>query len=205
MAGARAGGGRLEEGPVKQKVSPVLAVAILVAAVGIGAGLLRLFLGVMVNPIDGNEREALRVLDSVATLEKLWRDGDADGNGKADWWTADWSGFYRVLAKNGKPVQMISGAVASADMFPQPAGPGMSALLPKSAHAGYFFRALSVEGGYAFVAFPAEPGISANRVFITREDGRIWESARCGPPTSWPAWNDETMKERGWTLVKLAP
>ncbi len=190
---------------MKKRVSPALAIAILAASVGIGAGLLRLFLGGMVNPIDGNEREALRVLDSVATLEKLWREGDADGNGKADWWTADWSGFYRVLAKNGKPVQMISGAIASADWSPAPAGPSMSALLPQSPHAGYWIRAFPVEAGYGFAAWPANPGVSGRRVFITREDGRLWTRDGVGPPDHWPGTRDEAMAAAGWTLVKLPP
>ncbi len=190
---------------MKKKVGPVLAVAILVAAVGIGAGLLRLFLGGMVNPLDGNEREARQLLGSVATLEKLWRDGDADGNGKADWWTADWSGFHRVLAKNGKPVSMISGAVASADAAPLPAGAGMAQKYPSSPHTGYWFRAIPVENGYGFAAYPAEPGKTGRRVYITREDGRLWVRDGAEPPPRWPAPTDAGMAAAGWTLVKLAP
>ncbi|MEK7467714.1 MAG: hypothetical protein AAB074_09905 [Planctomycetota bacterium] len=192
----------MEEGGVKKRGSPLLAAAILVAALGIGAGVLQIFLSGAVNPVDGNEREALRVLDSVATLERLWRDGDADGNGAADWWTADWSGFHRALAKNGKPVAMTSGAIAAADASPLPQGPRMSAALPRSPHSGYWFRAFKAENGYAFAASPAEPGASGRRVFITREDGRVWARDGGEAPPAWPAATDDGMRAAGWTLAR---
>ena len=192
----------MEESGVKKRGNPLLAAAILVAALGIGAGVLRIFLAGAVNPVDGNEQEARRVLDSVATLERLWRDGDADGNGVADWWTADWSGFHRALAKNGKPLGMTSGAIAAADAAPLPPGPKMSAALPRSPHAGYWFRAIAVDGGYAFAAVPAEPGVTGRRVFITREDGRLWAKETPEAPAAWPAPTDGAMRAAGWTLTR---
>ncbi|KAF0245171.1 MAG: hypothetical protein FD180_1878 [Planctomycetota bacterium] len=192
----------MEEGRVRKRGSPLLAIAILVAALGIAAGVLRLFLAGAADPLAGNEREAIRVLDSVATLERLWRDGDADGNGVADWWTADWSGFHRALGKNGKPMTMTSGAIAAADAAPLPAGPKISEALPRSPHAGYWFRAIGIEGGYAFAAVPAEPGASGRRVFITREDGRLWAREGSEAPARWPAAADEGMRAAGWTLTR---
>ncbi|MCE9582178.1 MAG: hypothetical protein K8T20_06770 [Planctomycetes bacterium] len=182
---------------------PVLVIAIVIAAVCIGAGMLKLFLsGVGGTAAAGDEREALRVLDSIATLEKLWRDGDADGNGVADWWTTDWSGFHRALTKNGKPAQMMNGAIASADAAPLPPGPRVAALLPPSPHAGYWFRAMAVEKGYAFVAYPAEPGKGGKRVFLTREDGKLWAHEGGEPPGAWPAEGEEAMRAAGWTLTR---
>ena len=202
MAGAWAGGGGMEESEVKKRGSPLLAIAILVAALGLGAGVLRLFLAGAADPLDGNEQEARRVLDSVATLERLWRDGDADGNGVADWWTADWSGFHRAIAKNGKPLAMTSGAIAAADASPLPPGPKMSAALPRAPHVGYWFRAIAVEGGYAFAAFPADGVTPGRRVFITREDGRLWAKEGAEAPAAWPAPTDEGMQAAGWTLAR---
>jgi hypothetical protein len=191
----------MEESGVKKRGGPVLAVAILVATLCLGAGLVKLFLpGAGGGATAGDEREALQVLGSVATLEKLWRDGDADGNGVADWWTGDWSCFYRATAKNGKPAQMMSGAIAAADAAPLPAGPRLAPALPKAPHAGYWFRAIAVESGYAFAAYPADAG--GKRVFLTREDGRIWARAGVEPPAAWPAASDEGMKAAGWTLTR---
>ena len=71
------------------------------AALCTGAAILRFFLAggsLATSAIEGNERAAIEALDAVKTLETLWKEGDADGNGKADWWTTDWSGFRRVLA-----------------------------------------------------------------------------------------------------------
>jgi hypothetical protein len=192
----------MEESGVKKRGSPLMAIAILLAALGIGAGVLKIFLSGAVDMVDGNEREARRVLDSVATLERLWKDGDADANGVADWWTADWSGFHRALAKNGKPLAMTSGAIASADAAPLPPGPKMSASLPGSPHSGYWFRAIAVEGGYAFAAVPAEPGVTGRRVFITREDGKLWAREAAAAPAAWPGATEEAMRAAGWTLTR---
>lgn len=196
----------MDEGGVKRAGSPWLAVAILVAAAGIGAGVLRLMLaGAGPAPVEGNEAEAVRVLASVRTLEELWRKGDADGNGAEDWWAADWSGFHRRLAKNGKPVLMMSGAVAAADAAPLPESATMAAALPRAPHNGYWFRAIPVERGYAFAAFPSEPGVSGRRVFLTREDGVVWGKGSNEVPLSWPAEGPDRMKAVGWSEVARSP
>ena len=96
----------------------------------------------------------------------------------------------------------MSGAIAAADATPLPAGPRVGAAIPGSPHAGYWFRAMPVENGYGFVAYPAEPGVSGKRVFITREDGKLWAKDGGDPPAAWPARGDEALRAAGWTLAR---
>jgi type II secretory pathway pseudopilin PulG len=97
-----------------------------------------------------NESQAVAALRHVAVTETAWRQNDADGNGKADFWTQDWSGLYRVANKDGAPWGLISADLAKADGAPAlattgGARPQVTAMLVSAKavpHAGYFFRAM---------------------------------------------------------------
>lgn len=187
-----------------KKSALVTGLAVL-AALCTGAAILRFFVAggsLATSAIEGNERAAIEALDAVKTLETLWKEGDADGNGKSDWWTGDWSGFRRVLAKNGKPVGMMSGSLAAADAAPLPPSAGLAPELPRAPHLGYWFRALRVEGGWAFEAHPAEPGKSGRRTFLVRDDGRVWAKDGAGEILAWPASDESGMRAAGWVLAK---
>jgi hypothetical protein len=168
-----------------------LAVASAVAVTLLAAGGLGLYLRAAgPDPAEGNERAALDALGAVHTLQRLWRDGDADGDGRPDPWTADWSGFHRALARNGRPVAMMKPALAAADARPLAPGGRVSDTLPRAPHLGYWYAALPAPspGGYAFVAWPDSPGAGGRRVYVTREDGAVWaRDAGTGVPERFPA------------------
>lgn len=187
------------------KRSHLFTILTVVTALCTGAAILRFFVAggsLATSAIEGNERAAIEALDAVKTLETLWKEGDADGNGKADWWTADWSGFRRVLAKNGKPVAMMSGSLAAADAAPLPPSAGLAPELPRAPHLGYWFRALKVEGAYGFEAHPAEPGKTGRRTFLVGEDGRVWAKESAGEIAEWPPGGESGLRAAGWVHAK---
>lgn len=179
--------------------SRAVSIAILVAALGIAAGLLRLFVA-RGDATAANEREAIARLEALHTLQKLWREGDADADGAKNWWTADWSGFHRALGANGEPVTMMSPSVAAADASPLPNGPRIGEMLPRAPHLGYWYAALPCsKDDYAFGAWPDTWGASGRRTFFTKCDGAIWAKDFGGASRDWPAGDPAAS---GWSRVR---
>lgn len=179
--------------------SKTVSIAILLAAIGLAAGLFRLFVA-RGDPVAGNEREVVARLEALHTLEKLWRDGDADADGVKAWWTADWSGFHRARGAGGRAVAMMSPSVAAADASPLPAGPKMGEALPRAPHLGYWYAAVpAAKDGYAFAAWPDTWGATGRRTFLTREDGAIWAKDFGGASREWPSGDPAGA---GWSRVR---
>lgn len=158
-----------------------------------------------------NEAQAVAALRTVAVTETAWRQNDGDGNGEADFWTGDWSGFHRVAKKDGHSWELISADLARADGAPANETPASStprinpSLVSGAAvpHAGYFFRAMTSDyadpaqpyqaGGptnplrFGFTAWPATPEATGHFVFILLESGAIWARDLEGPGPGGPA------------------
>ncbi len=148
-----------------------------------------------------NQGEAVRLLKEVVAAETKVRDGDLDGNGAADYWTGDWSGLARLANAEGKPVALIPLEAAAADLRPLPpsaegsARPALAAAAPPAPWNGYRFAALVLdEAGvslaadgpdadanawenpkkFAFIALPAEYGVTGWLTLVVSEDGQVW-------------------------------
>lgn len=160
--------------------------------------------------IAADEKSAIEILRKVHETERHWRRDDADGNALPDYWTGDWSGFHRALGADGRPADRMAPEVAAADGAPLGPESGLGPPLAARPFKGYWFRAmekadgarLAVDGpdsdgyarenlrAYAFVAWPAEHGVSGKRTFMVREDGTVWArefDAGAAPPLEWPA------------------
>lgn len=146
-----------------------------------------------------NQGEALRVLKAAVAAETKLRDGDLDGNGAADFWTGDWSGLARLADGDGKPLALIPPEAAAADLRPLPASgaarPQLTAAAPAAPWNGYRFAALAFDeaghplptdgadpdtnawenpGKFAFLAIPAEHGVTGWLTLVVSEDGQVW-------------------------------
>ncbi|MEK7466720.1 MAG: DUF2950 family protein [Planctomycetota bacterium] len=148
-----------------------------------------------------NQVEAIRLLRSAAAAESKLRDGDLDGNGAADFWAGDWSGLARLADADGNALALISPEAAAADLKPLPASaegaprPRLLAAAPAAPWNGYRFAALVLDeagrplaadgpdaGGdawenpksFAFIAIPAERGVTGWMTLVVSEDGQVW-------------------------------
>lgn len=157
--------------------------------------------------IAADEKSAIGILRQVCEAERNWRRDDADGNALPDYWTGDWSGFNRLPGADGRPADRMEPEIAAADGAPME---GLGAPPVARPYKGYWFRAMEKADGkplatdgpdadgyarenlraFAFVAWPAEHGVSGKRTFMVREDGTVWArefDAGTPPPLEWPA------------------
>lgn len=163
-----------------------------------------------------NQSAAASCLRNLHIDETVMRMNDLDGNGLADFWTGDWSGFYRLEGQEERLMDRdrLPRARADADPLPPSDGPRprLGPKLEPLPYRGYWFRALARKDGvalaqdgpdqdkhawenpeaYAFAAFPAEYGESGRLTFVTSEDGVIW-AKDLGPRggdalREWPEW-----------------
>ncbi|KAF0247160.1 MAG: hypothetical protein FD180_99 [Planctomycetota bacterium] len=148
-----------------------------------------------------NQVESIKLLKAAAAAEGKLRDGDLDGNGAADFWAGDWSGLARLADAEGNAIALIPPEAAAADLRPLPASDGVAArprLLAAAQAApwsGYRFTALELdesgnafaadgpdadakawEGAkaFAFIAIPAERGVTGWMTLVVSEDGQVW-------------------------------
>jgi len=120
----------------------VVAIIAIIAAIAIPS-LLR-------SRLAANETSAAGALRNIGSTEAAWRQNDADGNGLPDYWTADWSGFFRIADGASNPSKFTDVAIAKADVAPLAAGaaprPFMTAIVAPvgtpASKSGYFFRAM---------------------------------------------------------------
>lgn len=170
-----------------------------------------------------NERAAIGALKRAGAAEEILKADDRDGNGAQEYWTGDWSGLFRLADKSGNPVALIDTGAARADSEPLPESrsgpPSLSAPLPRTPYAGYWFRMLRRKDGedlqrdgpdadaqawehpakYAFVAWPAEHGKTGFRTFIACEDGQVWsKDLGVGGGETLREWPGGDLKSLGW-------
>lgn len=162
-----------------------------------------------------NHSSAVETLQHIRNAELEFRRNDGDGNGVPDFWAADVSGLFRAAQPNGDPCGFLSPEIAAADRASLPPTDGprprLTASLPAAPHRGYWVQALkglATDGPdddhraweslrrFAFVALPAEPGVTGQHVFLMGEDGVVWwRDVKAGVPDSWPAHGPGT---EGW-------
>jgi hypothetical protein len=171
-----------------------------------------------------NERNAALTLKTLATAEADFRSNDRDGNHVNDFWVADVSGLWRILAKGGA-LQLIELAVAVADARPAVTLDTAGAL-PSDAQtklqivgkamtkAGYQFAAIEKyqdetgafvkydEGKgrnlsrFGFCAYPAEYGAKGGKTtFVLTESNTLYRKDTGGKRVE--QWSANPEKD-GW-------
>lgn len=148
-----------------------------------------------------NQGEAVKAMRAAAAAEKRLRAEDLDGNGQEDYWTGDWSGLARLAGPDGSAVALLPEGAGAADLRPLAASapgaqrPRLLDAAPSAPWNGYRFAALELdEAGqplasdgpdpdsdphehaskFAFIAVPAEPGVTGYASLVLCEDGRVW-------------------------------
>lgn len=186
---------------------------------------------VMVGAVPANEATAMACLKLLISTQAIWRQTDADGNGVKDYWTYDVSCFHRFYRADGTTkCNFIDVALAKADEARCPDDIFEDMIqawnddesFTITAKSGYFIRAMvedetgtpynqgEVNGvkaanstKFAFVAYPAEYGITGTMVYIINEAGTIY----CTDPGSddakiilkWPAEEPTAVAGPGGT------
>ncbi len=151
------------------------------------------------------------MLRSLASTQATWFNMDTDRNGIKDYWTADISGFYRVLDATGYSAQVIDISFARSDWNPAAPGgtsPVIGALLTATgaepvAKSGYYYAAFVYDengkpyaqdlngdgyayenaGHYAFQTFPDKYGSSGKLAFIMNESAVVYKIEAITPET----------------------
>ncbi|MEK7866785.1 MAG: DUF2950 family protein [Planctomycetota bacterium] len=165
-----------------------------------------------------NEISATTVLMMIVSTEGVWRQIDADRNGRQDYWTQDVAGLCYLTDAAGEELRLMDIPVAQADRVGV-ARYGKREAKPKS---GYWFQAmkLGVSGdayadgsdpncngsnprSFGFCAYPAEYEVTGVRTYIVNEEGVIY-SKDLGPEAKdgaeqWPA---EDPAANGWEVVE---
>ena len=155
-----------------------------------------------------NEHSASTVLHILKSAEADFRTNDRDGNGIVDFWTGDVAGLFRY--------GLIERSVAEADAHPLV--PLVPRPIPKD---GYYFVALDRDepmnppveyrqetdkksgkvhnrSKFGFCAYPAEPGVTGNFIYVVNENNSVFRAAASLPvPTSWFTQEERTTY---WTL-----
>jgi hypothetical protein len=155
--------------------------------------------------ISANQRSASTALKTLSTAEADYRANDRDGNKINDFWTADLSELYRL--------GLIQRQLATADVRPR------ARIVPQPIpFSGYFFEALTADASesppepyckntdgksgavhhlhkFGFVAYPAEPGVTGNWIYIVNENNSVWSIPAVGNtvPQHWPS-DSEAMR-----------
>lgn len=138
-------------------------------------------------------------LKQLTSHEAVWKQGDYDRNGVADYWTRDVAGFYAVHGEDGKMLNRIDKSFARSDTSPGAAYPEVAGdPTPKQ---GYFSQAMRIdEDGaeyvdahapppragnapagpctnatrFGFTSYPNVYGMYETLVFFVGQDGVVW-------------------------------
>ncbi len=177
--------------------------------------------------IASNERNASSTLTTLASAEADFRANDRDANNLIDFWVADVSALYRIVADEA--IKLIEVSVAHADAKPcvplekEGKAPGagkdsskLIALGKPSTKAGYWFAAVENfqdttgatvkydpgngrnNSKFGFCTYPAEHGKTGKFTFILNEKNTVWKKDTGGQPVSvYPA---DPAKD-GWSKL----
>jgi hypothetical protein len=155
-----------------------------------------------------NERFASSTLKLLSAAEADFRANDRDWNRVNDFWTGDVAGLYYTRPNTspvGPEIQLIDRAIAEADAAP------LKPLVPKPIpYRGYYFKVLNADESenppepyrqetdktsgkvhhlrrFGFLAYPAEPGVSGNYMYMINENNSVFRAVDSMPhPTNWP-------------------
>jgi hypothetical protein len=144
------------------------------------------------------ERAAFTAMKILSSAEADYRFNDRDGNKINDFWTADVAGLYKL--------GLIPRELAEADIAP------LVPLVPQPVpYKGHYFRALIADHSetppvvyrqetdktsgkvhhlyrFGFLAYPAEPGVSGNYMYMINENNSVFRAVDSLPhPDSWPS------------------
>lgn len=175
-----------------------------------------------------NERNGAVTLKTFAAAQADFRSNDRDNNRVNDFWVADVSGLYRIVA--GGSIRLIEQAAAEADARPcvplDKAGPlpgaaqehatKLVAIGKSAAKAGYWFVAVEKyedEKGaavkyndgngrnpsmFGVCSYPAEYGKTGKLTFILNEENTIWKKDTGGKP---PDVFPADPRKAGWSRL----
>jgi hypothetical protein len=177
---------------------------------GIAALLLLGLLAVLMIPPShnhraSNERGAAALLKILASGEADFRGNDRDGNGVADFWTANVSGLYDFVSPGAQePLHLIPRDLAEAD----PTRPGAKPC------CGYWFVAMDEDedgrdyrqapgkvrhlSQFAFCAYPSSPQ-SGRRAFYINEGNTIFGQIFNGQPDR--RWPTDIELHNRWIII----
>jgi hypothetical protein len=180
----------------------MIALALLVALLGIGIGLLFL-LGPRI--CHGGDRTIPSSLKTLATAESDFRANDRAKTGREEFWRKDVAGLWGLIPKGGTDqdrIRLIEVSVALADDRPLTDLESVGTRGPKS---GYWFRAIRKKGEpplnsgtqFAFCAFPASYSSGSRYTFIIDEENTLWK-ADLGHGRGIEVFPDEAELKRQW-------
>ncbi|MCE9582502.1 MAG: DUF2950 domain-containing protein [Planctomycetes bacterium] len=98
----------------------------------------------------------------------------------------------RLVDGEGKPLALIAPELGAADLRPLPASAKLAPASPQAPWHGYRFAAIAADG-FAFIASPAERGVTGWMTLVVSEDGAVWgkdlgeatgKDAVTAPPTA---------------------
>lgn len=162
-----------------------------------------------------NEAVAMGVLRQMSSHQKFFRELDADGNGKQDYWTADMAGFYALPNKEGGMMKYIYVELAKADAAPLRDAYSWTPPEQPEPYAGYYFKAMLYDetgtlyrqdadgdgkkytnpSKYAYCAYPVRYGKTGFRTGIINETGILYVRDMNGQPVDrWPAEDPTTIE-----------
>lgn len=151
--------------------------------------------GVLVHNKSRNDWNAAGGLKTIVSAQAEFRSLDWDRNGARDYWVADVSGLYTILAPGrDQGLQLIEVTVAYADANPRPnwGGTSTAPLGPLQSKAAYYYSALKFyedekgvsrpydegEGRhpsrFGFVAWPDPRWRGSNPTLIVSEKGTVY-------------------------------
>lgn len=174
--------------------------------------------------IPANERNASATIKSVVTAQENFRSNDLDRNQTNDYWVADVSGLYRIVAGEQPIAALMDLAAAAADAAPavpidkegEIHGVRLAAMDAGKPKAGYRYAVVKQYasgdkteaydqadgrnfGKFAVCAFPADYGVTGNLTFIIDESATVYQKDTGGKGVDvWPA----NLDEAGWKKVE---
>lgn len=171
------------------------------------------------------EMSTVLSLNDIIKAQYAFKTKDIDANNINDYWTGDLSGLYRINDKDGQAIQLITAALARADLKPLPEN--MVNFLTKhvaiepACFLGYYYCAMILNDSltpfscfnkteFGFLAIPELYGVTGKRSFICSQDGNIYSkeiplkriSNIKDVPEGLRKWPEPDPISAGWQLEK---